>query len=71
MQYLQFLNSLVPDKVTLKAETVQNDVRPPPLRSPDSLTGSRVHVIVSPFNARGRLSTLHANPLFEINIRPL
>jgi hypothetical protein len=71
MEYRQFLNSLVPDSDTLKAETVQNVVRPPPLRRPDILTCSRVQVMISPFKVRARSSTLHKDPLAYMPWRDL
>jgi hypothetical protein len=49
MEYRQFLYSRVPDKATLTADTVQNDLNPLPFKTPDILTGSRVHAIIFPF----------------------
>ena len=48
MEYRQSLKSLVPDRVTLKADTEQYAFRPPPFRTPDILTGSRVNVMTFP-----------------------
>jgi hypothetical protein len=69
MEYRQFLKSLVPGKDTLKADTVQSVVCMLPLRIPDILTGSCVHVMISPFGMRGRSSTLEVDPRCKISSR--
>lgn len=66
MEYRQFLKSLVPDRVTLKADTIQDVLKPLPLRTPDILTGSRMHVMMSPFGMRGHSSTLQVDPRCNI-----
>jgi hypothetical protein len=72
IEYPQFLKSLVPDSVTLKADTAQYAVRPPPRRTPDILTGSRVKAMIFPFKMKNRSSTPKGAdilwPLYDVGV---
>lgn len=46
----QSLKSLVPSRVTLKADTMHSAFCPSPRRTPDILTGSLVNGIILPFS---------------------
>jgi hypothetical protein len=51
----QFLESLVPSRITLVADTMQFAVCPLPRKTPIILTDSRVNVMVAPFQSGGNL----------------